>query len=114
MSFAEKNFRLFESWRLTKGHALRLLAVAGVLFVMLIVGEAVIGIGGFLLLGGPARLEEIAKLVSQPQQMFTAALPIIIVFGLTVSVLSVLFYALVGGAWAQIYRDLNPKLEEVF
>jgi hypothetical protein len=114
MSFAERGFKLFESWRMTRGHALRLFAVAAVLVVMLIVAEAVVGLGGFLLLGGPAKMNQLASAAQDPQLMLSLMGPLIVVFGLLVGALSVVFYVLVGGAWAQIYRELNPKLAEVF
>jgi len=114
MSFAERGFKLFESWRLTRGHALRLLAVAAVLVVMLIVAEAVVGIGGFLLIGGPAKLSQLAEAARNPQVMFSRMGPMIVGFSVVVAALSAVFYALVGGAWARIYRDLDPKPEDVF
>jgi hypothetical protein len=114
MSFAERGFKLFESWRLTRGHAARLLAIAAVFVVMLIVAEAVVGLGGFLLMGGPARLGQLAEAARNPQVMFSLMGPMIVGFSVILTALSAVFYALVGGAWAQIYRDLNPKPEDVF
>lgn len=114
MSFAERNFRLFESWKQTRGQAARLFAVAAVIIVMMIVAEAIVGLLGFLLLGGPARMADFARLARDPAQMLTAMAPVFLGFSVVLTLLSTLFYAIVGGAWAQIYRDLNPRPEEVF
>ncbi len=114
MTFAERTFRLFESWPATRGNGWRLFAVAAVIWLLLMVGELVLGLGGFMLLGGPARFSQLGEMMRDPKALMSQVAPIWFGFSAVLVVLTTLFYALVGAAWADIYRQLKPPLAEVF
>jgi hypothetical protein len=114
MTFAERRFRLFESWSATRGNGWRLFGLAAVIWLLLIVAELILGLGGFMLLGGPARLSQFAALARDPQALMSRMAPIWLGFSVVAVVLTTVFYALVGAAWADIYRQLKPQLTDVF
>jgi len=113
MSFAERRFRLFESWDRTRGLGWTLFGTAAVIVGLLLVGEVVIGMIGFLLTGPAAILKWLGS-TAAPQEAFARVMPIMIGAGLVLAPLATLYFALFGGAWAQFYRDLTPATEDVF
>ncbi len=114
MSFAEARLRLFGSWSTTRGHASQMFLVALVIAVIAIVAELVMGLVGLMLLGGPARLQQLGAMIRQNGFDWGAMAPIAFGFAPVLAALGACMYALMGGAWAQIYRELEPKPEEVF
>jgi hypothetical protein len=113
-SFAEGRLRVFGSWSATRGHAGRMFLVALVIAVIAIVGELVMGLIGLMLLGGPARLVQLGDLIRRGALDWSSLLPVALGMGVVLALFGAGLYALMGGAWAQIYRELNPKPEEVF
>ena len=114
MTFAERNFRLFESWQATRGHAGKMFGVAAVIVAMLFAVEIAVMLIALSAAGGPTALASLFKTGANPAEIMARMLPIAAVAGLVLSPLAVAFYALFGGAWAQMYRDLFPAPEEVF
>jgi len=125
MSFAEKNFRLFESWKLTRGNAVNLLLVSIIMVVMILVLEAVImavvmavTFGAAGAMGGLGREgmheQAIEAFFRQPPSVWIATL------GPWLAASAVLA-SIVGGAvmrgstapWAEAYRQLRKTPEAV-
>jgi hypothetical protein len=114
MSFAERRFRLFESWTATRDHAWSMFIVA-LVFVLIAIGvELATMLVGFLVAGGRDGLLSLVDVVRQGQFSLAQAAPFLVAYLLMVGVFAAGFFALVGGAWAQMYRDLNPQPEEAF
>jgi hypothetical protein len=114
MTFADGRFRLFESWSATRGHAGQMFLVGLVIAVIAFVVEAALGLIAFMALGGPTGLVQLANAFRRGTIEVTTMIPVAIVYALVLAALGACGYALFGGAWARIYRDLNPRLEEVF
>jgi hypothetical protein len=111
MSFVDSSFRLFESWRATQGQAGRMFLVVLVIFGIALVVEAAIGLVAFFASGGPAVF---ASFRAAPAQAMARVAPVAIGFALVLAPLATAMFAVVGGAWAQIYRDLIPAPEDAF
>lgn len=119
-SVIEKQFRLFESWRLTKGHAASLLLVFILNLVVAILVQAVLsallfGIGGvaFMALGGfhlDARSFE-AFLDTPPDQIMHQMLPWILGVGAIGAIIGALFFTLAIAPWAYVYKALTEPAE---
>lgn len=117
MSFAEKNFRLFESWRVTKGNSLRLLLTALIQAVILgafqLVIRAVVTIIALPVLHLDERVdglseESLAAFFHQPMQTWMPqVLPWVIGIGLIISLLTVVFVTVATAPWAEAYRQLR-------
>lgn len=111
MSFAERNFRIPEAWKATKGHAGKIFGVSLVLFLMLLVLEAMFGGAGFAALLSLGPVEELSR---NPAALFSRISPpvwvLIAVIWALFSTWSVTMFA---AAWAEIYRALSgrPVLE---
>jgi hypothetical protein len=119
MTFAERQFRLFESWSLTRGHTWSLfalgLALAAISLVVVLVFEGVaIGIGFAVFgqyLGQPERIQ---AFFNQPVNVWLAAMaPWIALVGLLISLLGVALTTIFMAPWAEVYRQLTLK-EETF
>lgn len=123
MSFAEKNFRLFESWRVTKGNSLRLLLVALIVGIMLAVLETIIAAIVFAILipiahagAGSGALSEasIEAFFSQPVATWLPqVLPWAAGLGLIGSLVGVVFVAIATAPWAEAYRQLRHSPDAV-
>ena len=120
MSFEESSFRLFESWKLTRGHAFSLLLLAILLFIVLILLEmaafAVIGlpmmmfVGPHLAANHMATQEAMLAFMKQPPQVILQTVgPVVVICALigsfVIGAVSAIFYA----PWAAAYRMLRPK-----
>ena len=114
MSFAERGFRLFESWSATRGHAWPMFLTALVIVLIALAIEIVVMLIAFLALGGVAGVANLGQTIRSGGFNMAAILPAAVGGGVILALLGAVVYALFGGAWAQIYRDLNPKPEEVF
>lgn len=120
MSFADRTFRLFESWTLTRGQSGRLFGLAVLLFVVIVIIELVvaavgwIGVLGFGFSGGfdPERIE---AFFAQPFDQWVAALlPAVAVLAVVGSLLTGAVYAIFTAPWAAVYRQLGAaKTAEV-
>ena len=123
MSFDESNFRLFESWKLTRGHAFNLLLVAILLVIILLLLEgvifAVVGVP-MMMFAGPhmaghmgdhaAVHEAMLTFLKQPPQVILQTVgPVAIVCGLIGSMLIGAVSAIVYAPWAAAYRMLRPE-----
>jgi hypothetical protein len=116
MAFADNTFRLTESWTLTKGHAWKMFLVGLALVAITIAIEAVLFSGLFLAAGGSAGLTALgaawqANPASALQQLGVVWLAAAIV---VMSLLSGAIYAIWGGAWADMYRQLRVEPADVF
>ena len=119
MSFEERGFRLFESWRVTKGHAFSLLLLALLLVVVLMRLElaafAVIGVP-IMIFVKPHMADHMANqaafldFVKQPPAVLLQTVgPVLIIGALigsfVIGAVSAIFYA----PWAAAYRMLKPE-----
>lgn len=118
MSFAEKNFRLFESWRVTKGNSLRLLLVALIVGIILSVLEmliaAIVMTVAILVirLGAADAVSEssIHAFFSQPVSTWLPqVLPWAVGLGLIGSLVGAVFLTIATAPWAEAYRQLRPS-----
>jgi len=117
MTFAERQFRLFESWTLTRGAggslfavALILIAMMMVLYVLLVVViGAVVLIGAGLASGGfdPAAIE--AYFNQDPKALMTAVLPWIVVGSVGGYTVAAAMMAVLLAPWAEAYRQLRGQ-----
>lgn len=116
MSFAERNFRLFESWKLTRGNAVNLLLVAILMVLIIMVLEAIVaalvmsvmfavtGAGGLHHMDGHA----MEAFFRQPPDVLIRKLgPWVVAGGLVASLIGAAFMAIVTAPWADAYRQLR-------
>jgi len=112
MAFSDKTFRLTESWRLTRGHGGKLFLVAIALAVITLVVEMLI-FGVFLgWAGSVVRLEDFGR--TPLAVMTTLGAPFLAAAAVAASLFTGAFHAIWYGAWAEMYRQLSVKPEEVF
>lgn len=106
MSFSDRNFRLFESWPLTRGHAGSLFLV----FLLTILAALAVQIVGFLI-GASAVAASIAPnwraLAGDPFILLRAAGPLIALFVVVNSLASALAAAITIAPLADAYRQLR-------
>ena len=114
MSFEERGFRLFESWKITRGHAFGLFLLALLIVVILLLlelaGAVVIGIPMMMIFHphamGPEAMQAFMK--QPPQMMLQTAGPAIAVCVLIFSFVIGALQAIVLAPWATAYRMLRP------
>jgi hypothetical protein len=112
MTFAEKKFRLFESWGLTKGQSWRLLGMALLLVVImialeLVVGMLVVGLAiGLLGMASfdPAAIEAFFR--QSPEVWLKAAWPVIAGVVVVGTMLTGAMLAVLLAPWAEAYRQI--------
>lgn len=113
MSFADRTFRLFESWTLTRGQTWRLFGLALLVGLVTLAVELVIAalfwaaFLGFGFSGGfdPQRIEAFFQ---QPVETWVAALaPVVMVIAVVGSLLTGALYAIMTAPWAVAYRQLG-------
>jgi len=117
MTFAERRFRLFESWGLTRGHAgdLFLVGLLMVMFVLIIEVVAVAVVGGVLIALGAnlfAHPQGAATFFQQPPEVWMRGLApyligLCVMMALIVGPLEAIFLA----PWAAAYRMLTGEAE---
>jgi hypothetical protein len=113
MTFADREFRLFESWKLTKGHAWALLGMVLLLAVIMAVIIAVLDcflIAVMVLTMGlhPFDSASMQTFFRQPPEVWTRSLgPWVAGFILVGSFLTGAFSAISIAPWASAYRDLT-------
>lgn len=114
LTYTEKQFRLFESWSLTKGHALKLFGVAVLLVLILLVLGCVVGgieatfvfsAIGFNMAHGfdAARL---AQLFAKPDWWRPFA-PWFVVAVVARSILGAAFTAILVAPWAVAFKEIS-------
>jgi len=108
-SFAERGFRLYESWDLTRGHAGKMFLVVLAFVVMAWIVEAILAAVLLGLAGGFADPASLWTWVQHPRVDLAAIAPWLVAGGLAVGVLSVGFITLFAAGWAEIYRDLTRE-----
>lgn len=117
MTFADAQFRLFESWTLTRGQGWRLLGMAllVVIFILLmevLVGAAAFGVlvaaGGSLeAIRGPGALE--AFISRPPITLLTALWPWLLGLGALSAVFSAVLQAVFWAPWAAAHKALTAE-----
>jgi hypothetical protein len=113
MSFAQRGFRLYESWALTSGQAGKLFLVALALVVITWVAEIVIVGVAIASLGGFSNLEQITAWFQHPHFDLAALAPWLIGGGIVAAILSTAIFTLFAAGWAEIYRELSDAPEPV-
>jgi hypothetical protein len=115
MTFVDNQFRLFESWTLTKGHALKLFGVGLliVLFVLLIevvAGGLVFGLivafaGSLAVVQGQGGVDVLAN--QAPMTLLRTLWPFIAGLSVVMAVLGAVLQALFYAPWAAVHRALT-------
>jgi hypothetical protein len=117
MTFEDGEFRLFESWALTRGHALQLLGMVLVIFLFLLLVELVImvlfGISMLAVFGTMHfQPDQVMAFVQQPPSAWIGgAAALFLVLGLFWSVLIAAVHAVLFAPFAAFYRMLRPAPE---
>ncbi len=111
MAWAQRRFVLMDSWRMTKGHGVKMIGVALAIIGIVIAVELVVG-GIFLVAlypainGGGAG---IAKVLGDPSTLLTRWAPWIVIAGILSALLVAAGYAVLVAPWASIYSDLSSQ-----
>ncbi len=113
MSFRERQFRLFESWPMTKGHVWRMFLVMLLAFLIILaiyLVLAIVGVIGVVVaIGATPGMSDPKTFFSQPPSQWAGALlPILAIVAVLGTVLVGTANALVYGALARMYKQLNP------
>jgi hypothetical protein len=113
LTFADKTFRLFESWKLTKGSAGALFLVMLILVVFIWIIEGVIVAGAFGIIG--ANAEGMKTFFAQPTEVWMKqATPYLIGFLVVSSLFSGAVLAIMMAPFANAYRQLRPATAQTF
>lgn len=120
MSWDQKQFLLFESWTLTKGHGLRLVLVAllnfiVVLLLSLLIGAVLIG-GGLGVMAATGVFETLRNV--DPETYFTperilSLWPVALVWIFLATMIQSYVTVIQTAPWAEAYRELVAPGEEV-
>lgn len=113
MSFAERQFRLFESWRLTRGKAFSLfllyLVIGLIVMAVALIIEGIIASVALSVLGVNFNIDGLRDFLDQPpERIVSTAGPYVIAIDLVWAVIAGFFMAATVGAWASAYRQLAP------
>lgn len=116
MAYADKTFRLMESWDLTRGHAWRMFLVAlAITGITLLTELIVVGVAIIALVGNGDLSSLAAQFQSDPASLFTPdRMPWFALATFVLSLLGAGYYIIWCAAWADIYRQLRPPLAETF
>ena len=110
MTFAERRFRLFESWALTRGIVLRLLAVGVILFfigAVVYLALATLGIvAGIGIWNSAPRPANLQSLLSQSPDVWMGPLaPFIALGGMLVIIGGSILTPIIIAPWVYVYRE---------
>jgi hypothetical protein len=115
MSFAQRRFLLFESWKLTQGHAWKMFLVVLAIFAIVLVAEGVLIAVALAAANALVPLASLGELFrNDPLGAIRRLAAIIGVAYLGLLVIGTAFYVLYAAAWAQMYRQLAEDPAEVF
>lgn len=117
MSFADKNFRLPQGWRRTRGHAGRMFGVFATLIIMLYVIALLLLAAGAVVLNAFMPLGEIGKaFTANPAQLISKINPAAWVVVVAIWALFATWYTTMGAAaLAELHRQLaGPDTADVF
>jgi len=111
MTFLDHRFRLFESWTMTRGMVLRLLAVGAiVVLICLVVYFALVMLGvavGMTMWSAAPRAADLQSLLTQPTSVWMPALaPYILLTGFLVTIGGAILTPIVNAPWAKAWHGL--------
>lgn len=111
MTFTRRGFQLFESWQVTKGQTLKLLALFLLLAIsLLIIQIIVLGLAGAAVLGLGIAVNEAAIeafFANPPSDWLHRLTPWIAAAAAGASLLSAAMFAIVLAPFAEVYRELT-------
>jgi hypothetical protein len=114
-TFHERQFRLFESWAMTRGHVLRIFLTMLLVVLMLLAIYIVFWVACLVTLGvtiaGVAGHDPRAFFNQPPSVWLGALIPLFTVFLIGIVVNVGVGNALIWGAVARMWRQLNPDAE---
>jgi hypothetical protein len=119
MSFMERQFRLFESWGVTRGHGWGLFAIYLVTSIIvaciaLVVEGVIVGVGVAIFFGGGFHnMFDPAALMGRPDQLFRTLMPIWLGLGALGTVVGGYFMALMLAPWAKACQQLTQRADPV-
>ncbi|WP_309605391.1 hypothetical protein [Phenylobacterium sp.] len=112
MAFAETRFIFAESWRLTQGHALKLCGVALALLAMILAAELVVLVPLGIIGGLTGALSHAGQqMAADPVKFMRDLAPWLVLGGLAGSLVAAALHAILGGPWAEIYRELSAQAD---
>lgn len=116
MTFLDHRFRLFESWTMTRGMVLRLLAVGAIVIVICLVvyfALAMLGsVVGVAMWSAAPRAADLQSLLAQPPSVWIPALaPYILLTGFLVTIGGAIMTPIVNAPWAQAWRSLTASAD---
>jgi hypothetical protein len=110
MSFAQKNFRLFESWSMTKGLGWKLFGVGLAVFAIIIAIEfaLILVAASVFAASGVAQSGQLQAMFQHPPADLAAqAMPWLIGLAVGYTVLIALVFAIITAPFADIYRQIS-------
>jgi len=116
MTFADGEFRLFQSWRLTRGHAWQIFLVALLLVVILIGVGIVVNVVErltlfplmFSFMADPHAADNFRTTINQPPEIWLkTAWPFILAACVGISIYTGVMRSIVAAPWATVYRMLK-------
>lgn len=114
MSFAQKNFRLFESWRLTQGLGWKLFGVALAIGCIVIALELALMVVAFTLISatGVAHADQIQAFFQHPPtDLAVRAIPWLAGICGVYAILCGLMFPILTAPFATIYRELSGETD---
>ena len=115
MTYRERQFRLFESWAVTRGHVWRMFLAMLLVVLMLAAIYLVLWIIGIVTLGmtivGVAGHDPRAFFSQSPSVWLAALTPLFVVFLIGIVITVGVGNAMIWGAVARMWRQLNPDAE---
>jgi hypothetical protein len=115
MSYQERQFRLFESWTLTRGHAWRMFLTILLVSLMLMALGLVMSIICMVTVAvsvGAVASNPQAFFAQSPSAWIAAMTPLMVVILIWIVVGVGLGNALMWGAVARMWRQLNPEVDQ--
>lgn len=112
MTFDQKDFRVFESWRATQGSFWPLLGAYLLAFILgilvtLLLTIVLVAVGAGLLLAFGQQLEGALSAMQDPTRMMEAALPVLLVYGFANGVIGAVFTVIITAPAAAAWRRLS-------